>query len=251
LADLETARKYLAEARAIRETIPSPAPSLFEIDLFDWILMDLQGEWERVAEMINVFLSVPTSTSIPFGIERARLILARSLFERGELTVAMTELQAILDSPPVEKEHIFFLALYFQSAMQSYLGNIEQAAHLIVQMENIIQANQSFYTNMFTDWAKAILNTRQGEWEKAENIFSSLLEKTKAHKMRWYHARLTLNWAEMELLARQVKDAGQTRLRLEQARDEFASIPAPGFVRKTEALLANHFYNRKNTNPTA
>jgi hypothetical protein len=66
------------------------------------------------------------------------------------------------------------------------------------------------------------------------------------HNMRWYQARLLLNWAEIELFGNHLSNADQTRLRLEQARELFASLPAPGFVRKIDGLLASHFADLDN-----
>jgi tetratricopeptide (TPR) repeat protein len=75
LGDFDTTRKYLSDARSLRETIPSPTPSAFETDLVEWIILDMQGEWELVAEPVSAFLD--SSTSLPGSsyVERAKMIL--------------------------------------------------------------------------------------------------------------------------------------------------------------------------------
>lgn len=71
------------------------------------------------------------------------------------------------------------------------------------------------------------------------------------HHLRWHQARLLLNWAELELRAGQPTSAEQTRLRLEQARQLFAALPALGFVEKVDRLLTADFNELKQAEKTA
>ena len=251
LADFDTARRYLTDARATREAIPNPTPPAFDINILEWIILDMQGEWELAAQQINSFLEDTSAPPMPSGIVRAKLILARGMIESGDYATALHMLQEILSVSPTDKEHIFFLALYFQATCHANLGNIDLARQAITQMETIVKSSSTFYTGLFIPWAKAILSGRLGEWDKVDAIYQSLVEMTIGHNLRWYQARLLLNWAEIELHGKRLSNTGQTRLRLAQARDLFSSLPAPGFVRKTEALLSTHFSNISETAPSA
>jgi len=251
LGDFDTARKYLADARALYDTIPSPGPSAFPLDALEWTILDLQGEWEHIAEKINSFLENTNTPADPTNVEQAKLILVRGMIERDLYTNALPILQEILNTSAVGKESLFFIALFLQAISLTYLGNNDLARQSIKQMEAIAQSETNFFTSLYVPWASAVLSSRIGEWDTVKTIFQSLIETTEKHGLRWHQARLLLNWAELELLGNHLIDTEQTRQRLAQARQLFSSLPAQGFVQKIDGLLAIHYTVLNKTETTA
>ena len=240
LGDFNTARKYAADARALHETIPNQTPPIIYLDLFELIILDLQGEWEKVAEQVRMF---PKDTTAPVDVaftNQTRLILARGMIERHQCTEAIPILEEVLMNIKEGMEEISFMALFLQAVSLTYLGDTDAAQKIIEQVEATKQARESFFMRIYIPWAQAILASRLGEWDKVVSIFPTIIERAEKHALRWHQARFMLNWAELELLGQHVADVEQTRLRMEQARKLFTSMPAPGFVSTIDELFSTY-----------
>lgn len=252
LGDFDTAKKYLADARSLRETIPNPVASLFEINILEWNILNLQGEWEQAAERLNAFLSDASLPDDSSQVVQAKLGLVTGLVERDRFDEVLALTQDILATATSDKEQPFhFLALFFQALSHIHLDHLDLTQDIIKQMEELSGPDATYMTKGYTAWAKAMLSSRQGDWETVKAIFESLIATVEKFSLRWYQARFTLHWAELEILSGHLRDAEQTRQRLERARQQFSALPAPGFVRKIDQILSTRFAELKQTEQAA
>jgi tetratricopeptide (TPR) repeat protein len=238
LAEFDLARQYLAEVRALRESIPGPSMQIDDIDHIERTILDMQGEWEQTAESAMAYLQNPPENTSPGDLARAKLLLANSLIERDQFGEALKVTDEILKVAPNDKNNTLLLVLFLNAASHTYLGNLEQASQAISKMEASRPAEPNFYYDIFTPLAKANLLAYQGEWEQADRLYQSQIEYTQQHKLRWHQARILLNWAQVDLLAKRGESAEQTRLHLEQARQIFTTIKASGYLQKIQKYLA-------------
>jgi tetratricopeptide (TPR) repeat protein len=234
LAEADEALRLMHELEARSQV---PGRTILWSDTLQAQLWRYQGQWDEALPLLQA------------GRERARqmgeekrlvgfdLVLADTLYEVGRLEEAEAVLAEALDSAGRAQDERAWQVRCLLSTVYGRQGRAAEAAQLLEQARAQACDHPSPADQGLLDWTAARLAVGERRYADALAALEQASQAAARLSMRWHHARVLQDMAEVRLARGEEGDLPRARELLTEALAIFRQLPAPGYVALLEERL--------------
>ena len=124
------------------------------------------------------------------------------------------------------------------SVQRARQGESGAARHLLAAAHEQAAGQAGSFVESWLSWAEAHLAMVEGHWPEALAAFEATVDALGRANLRWYRARILIDWAEAHLARGEPGDRERAGELLREAEAGFEAMPAPLYVERVRARLA-------------
>jgi len=253
LGDLEETQATIPILRELLDEVINPGPAVFHFQKIEALLLRYQGDLAGATRRLRVLQAEERQRGnlqnlIEVNIQLAEILLESHTLQSGvevrswdEAEESLEEARVISDGGIGEKEWLFCLL----SMIRTHQGRLEDAQRLLDEAR---EANHIQTTPINMGWlslAEAKLRTGEEDWTKALAAFDATVEIFTKLQMRWWRARVQMDWAGMYEIRGIPADSERGQALHREALSSFDEMGATYYVElvkdKLQALEAKSY----------
>ena len=176
---------------------------------------DLQTQAEMSAQLASVYVSEGV------GEEEEIEATLHEMLDLGERGMGTT-----------------VLARCLQGVQRARRGEPEAGRLLLAEARELaVEQGELVLWEPYLSWAEANLAMAEGHWPEALAAFEATVDALGQMKLRWYRARILIDWAEAHLARGESGDRERAGELLREAEAEFEAMGAHGYVERVKGRL--------------
>ena len=234
LGDLDGTRTTLPTLRQLLEEVTVPGPAVFHFRKIEALLLRYQGDLEDAAQRLRVLQSEERQRGNLQNLIEVDSQLAEILLESytlqsetgvrtlDEAEISLEEARVINEGGIGKKEWLCCL----MSMIRTHQGRLEDAQCFLEEAHEVDSLQSTPINRGWLFFAEAKLRTVEKNWTEALVAFDSTLDIFTELQMRWWRARVLIDWAEMYATRDRTADVEQAITLLREALASFDAMGA-------------------------
>ena len=234
VGDLDGTQATFATLSQLLKEVTNPGPAVFHSRKIEALLLRYRGDLESAAQRLRILQAEERQRGNLQNLIEANSQLAEILLESyafqsqakvqilDEAQILLEEAREIIEGGIGNKEWTCCL----MSMVHTQQGRLKNAQILLDEAFEINSLQSTPVNRGWWSYAKAKLRTVERDWTEALAAFDATLNIFSELQMRWWRARVLLDWAEMYEMRNLPADFEQAIALLREALASFDSMGA-------------------------
>jgi tetratricopeptide (TPR) repeat protein len=239
LGDLAAVEAMLPSLRQLLEAAEESGKMEMGVRGLEFTLLRYRGELAAAIEGLRSLRTKARAagdlqTRAGLNADLAVVYLSEEVGEEEEVEATLQELLD-LDARGMGTA---VLAQMLQSVQRARQGELVAARQLLTQAhEQAAERGELVLWEPYLSWAEAHQALAEGYWPEALAAFEATVDTMGHAKLRWYRARILVDWAEAHLARGESGDRERAGELLREAEAEFEAMDAPLYVQRVKERL--------------
>jgi tetratricopeptide (TPR) repeat protein len=237
MGEIDGAEATLSIIEDMLTNVAPSSPGAVNCRVYAALLPRFRGDLPEARRTLAAIRAEALETENDFALEAGDNWLADVLIELGEWDEARIVLDEMHGFPLVDThERVWNKMMLSRMALRS--GDAPTAHRYYEEGQEAAGEQSDLWSRVFMQEGEIRLTEASGDLDEAIRLNTRHAELLTQCELRWYLARALVRRAELHLKRAASGDTDCARSLLTQARDLFAAMPAPGYVDRVEARLA-------------
>ena len=245
LGDLDGTQATFPILRQLIDDVSDPGPAVFHFRKIEALLLRYRGDLAGAAQQLR---SLQTEERQRRNLQNlsevdsqlAEILLELTVLGNGndiqaleEAERSLEEAKAIIEGGIGNKDWICCL----MSMIRTHQGRLDDAQHCLDEAREVNSLQTTPINRGWLSFAEAKLKTVEKDWTNAVAAFDSTFDLFTDLQMRWWRARVLLDWAEMYAKRDLPADSEQAITLLREALASFDAVGATFYANLVKEKL--------------
>ena len=237
LGDLDGTQATFPTLRQLLDEVTDPGPAVFHFRKIEALLLRYRGDLEDALQRLRILQIEERQRGnlqnlVEVNSQLAEILLESYAFQNNsedrtldEAEILLEEARMIIEGGLGNKEWLCCL----MSMIRTHQGRLENAQYFLDEGYETNSQQSTPINRGWLSFAEAKLRTVEEDWTKALTAFDSALNTFTELQMRWWRARVLLDWAEMYEKRSKPADIEQALALLREALVSFDAMGATSY----------------------